>query len=113
MKTIGNKLKEARRGSNLTLMRVEEMTGISNAYLSQLENDKIKNPSGNILFKLSKLYNIPLSSIINNEIDTEKRSNNSSTFLRKVAFSAEELNENEKELVLKYLDFIKSNRNQI
>ena len=45
-----------RKRKNMTLRQVEDLTGISNAYLSQLENGKIKNPSYNVVIKLNKLY---------------------------------------------------------
>lgn len=48
--------KERREKSGLTLREVEEQTGISNAYLSQLENGKIKKPSYNTVETLDKLY---------------------------------------------------------
>lgn len=51
-----NILKELRDQSGLTLREVEATTGISNAYLSQLENGKIKNPGAQIFFTLAKLY---------------------------------------------------------
>ena len=44
-KSFGEGLKMARELRKLSLREVEEATGISNAYLSQLENDKIKKPS--------------------------------------------------------------------
>lgn len=40
----------------LTLREVESMTGISNAYLSQLENGKIKKPSFDVVQKLNNVY---------------------------------------------------------
>ena len=61
MSSLGITLKDARKNVGLTLRQVEEMTDISNAYLSQLENDKIKNPSVNILSKLSSLYKVSLT----------------------------------------------------
>lgn len=48
--------KEARKKSKLTLRQVEEITGISNAYLSQLENGKIKKPSYDVVQKLNDVY---------------------------------------------------------
>ena len=50
------KLREVRKNSGLTLREVEEQTGISNAYLSQLENGKIEHPSFNVLNTLNDLY---------------------------------------------------------
>ena len=55
---LGVYLKETREKLNLTLREVEESTGISNAYLSQLENNKIANPSPTILHKLADHYNV-------------------------------------------------------
>lgn len=63
-KTLGETLKFGREGQNWTLRDVEDATGISNAYLSQLENDKIKKPSANVLYKLSVLYGVALESLL-------------------------------------------------
>ena len=57
---MSNILKEYRSRSGLTLRQVEESTGISNAYLSQLENGKIKNPSIQTIYALSKLYSVSI-----------------------------------------------------
>lgn len=48
--------KERRTKSGMTLREVETATGISNAYLSQLENGKIKRPSFDVVEKLHNLY---------------------------------------------------------
>jgi transcriptional regulator with XRE-family HTH domain len=64
MKTLGQTLKEARELIPLTLRQVEEATGISNPYLSQLENDKIKKPSANVLYKLASIYKIELDELL-------------------------------------------------
>lgn len=48
--------KELRTKKGLTLRQVEEKTGISNSYLSQLENGKIIKPSFDTIEKLNKLY---------------------------------------------------------
>ena len=55
--TLGS-LRDLRKNKRLTLRQVEDMTGISNAYLSQLETGKIKNPSYKVLMKLNMLYNV-------------------------------------------------------
>ena len=48
--------KQKRLSKGLTLRQVEEKTGISNAYLSQLENGKIKKPSYDTIQKLNAVY---------------------------------------------------------
>lgn len=57
-------LKELRSKTGLTLRQVEEATGISNAYLSQLETGKIKRPSAQALYCLSKIYNISVEELL-------------------------------------------------
>ena len=50
--SLGQYLHSIRTDRDMTLRAVEEATNkeISNAYLSQLEQDKIKKPSPNILY---------------------------------------------------------------
>ncbi len=62
--TFGTGLKAARELAGLSLREVEEATGISNAYLSQLESNKIRRPSVFFLAKLARIYAIPLEHII-------------------------------------------------
>lgn len=49
-------LKEVRKMQGHTLRQVEDSTGISNAYLSQLETGKVKKPSFEIVNKLLTYY---------------------------------------------------------
>lgn len=62
--TLGSYLKKCREDLHLTLRDVDEITDISNPYLSQLEGNKIKKPSPNVLNKLSELYKIPYSKLM-------------------------------------------------
>jgi len=55
------KLKEWRRQRGFTLRQVEEKTGISNAYLSQVETGKVKNPSFDVMVKLCRLYFVKMN----------------------------------------------------
>jgi transcriptional regulator with XRE-family HTH domain len=58
-KALGEELRLVRALHHLTLRQVEEATGISNAYLSQLETGKIAQPSPNYLYKLAEVYRLP------------------------------------------------------
>jgi len=64
MQTLGELLKVGREGQGFTLRQVEEATGVSNAYLSQLENGKIKRPSANVLYKLAQIYKMTLDELL-------------------------------------------------
>ncbi len=63
---LGDYLKSAREARRLTLRAVGESAGISNAYLSQLESGKIREPSPQILFKLSKVYGVSYTEAMRN-----------------------------------------------
>lgn len=54
--TIGGELRRLRLLKSETLREVEKATGVSNAYLSQIETDKINEPSPRILQKLAAHY---------------------------------------------------------
>ncbi|GAB4159365.1 MAG: hypothetical protein Tsb0033_13800 [Winogradskyella sp.] len=114
MNSIGTTLKEARKNLTLTLRQVEEMSGISNAYLSQLENGKIKSPSVNVLSKLSSIYRVPLKQLLikANIIESEKakKEEDNLNFAQRVAFSSEDLSDDERKEVLRYLEYIKTHR---
>lgn len=106
-KTLGRTLKEARELIPLTLRQVEEAVNISNAYLSQLENDKIKKPSANFLYKLSSLYNIKIDTLLEASGIIEKSIEKKDNILNSIAFSAENLTFEEEEELIKYLRFIR------
>lgn len=61
---LGNYLKEARLAKGLSLRAVEDETGISNAYLSQLESGKVKQPSPVTLHDLSVLYGVSYANLM-------------------------------------------------
>jgi transcriptional regulator with XRE-family HTH domain len=62
--TLGTLLRGGRERKSLSLRGVERATGVSNAYLSQLESGKIRQPSPVVLHKLAELYELPYSTIM-------------------------------------------------
>jgi transcriptional regulator with XRE-family HTH domain len=58
MENYGEYIKALRESKGLTLREVEKQTEISNAYLSQLESSKVKQPSPTTLYKLAELYGV-------------------------------------------------------
>jgi transcriptional regulator with XRE-family HTH domain len=61
LKELGDFLRGGREGKGLSLRKVEELTGVSNAYVSQLEGAKIQQPSPLDLHKLCELYELSYS----------------------------------------------------
>lgn len=110
MKSLGQTLKETRELIPLTLRQVEEATGISNAYLSQLENDKIKKPSASVLYKLASIYNVPLDNLLGAAGIIQQYTPIQSKLLNEIALSAGELTTDEQDELLKYLKYIRTNK---
>jgi len=58
----GAMLKQLRKKNEMSLSEVEHKAQIiSSSYLSQLENDKVSNPSYKIIMKLLDLYNVKVN----------------------------------------------------
>jgi transcriptional regulator with XRE-family HTH domain len=112
METLGQKLKETRKSVSLTLRQVEDATGISNAYLSQLENDKIKKPSANTLYKLAGLYCIDIDDLLiaAGIIETKKEVKENS-ISRKIASLTNDLSKEEEDEIINYIQFLKFRKN--
>jgi transcriptional regulator with XRE-family HTH domain len=62
--SLGQFLKVLREERAQKLREVESATGISNAYLSQLEGDKIRQPSPIILEKLAAHYRVAYGTLM-------------------------------------------------
>lgn len=111
METLGETLKNARKGLSLKLREIEDETGISNAYLSQLENDKIAKPSASILYKLAAAYKIELNDLlIAAGIITRRPEEQSemSELEKEIAFYKSHLTEDEQRQVVTFMKFLKS-----
>lgn len=61
---LGPFLRASRERCGLSLRGVERSAGVSNAYLSQLESGKIRQPSPLVLHKLAGLYEVPYSLVL-------------------------------------------------
>jgi transcriptional regulator with XRE-family HTH domain len=107
--TLGNYLKGVRNQGRLTLRAVEEKTAISNAYLSQLENDKISSPSPTVLHKLAECYSVSyerLMKLAGYPINEEGQK----PAFRSSTEDLDNLTPEEKEKVVEYIQFLKSRR---
>jgi transcriptional regulator with XRE-family HTH domain len=94
---------------NLTLRQVEEAVGISNAYLSQLENDKIKKPSANVLYKLSCLYCVNIEVFLYAAGIIKDKPLINSNILNSIV-NAAKLTPDEEAQLMEYLRFLRSKK---
>lgn len=112
--TLGKYLSAIRGDRKLTLRQVEEATGkeVSNAYLSQMENGKVKQPSPNILNTLAELYNVDYKKLMElaGYIKDVSSKSVEERHGRIATFSDMNLSGEEEAALLKYLKFIRSEK---
>lgn len=110
--TLGQYLASIRADRKMTLRDVEEATEkeVSNAYLSQIEKDKIQQPSPNVLHALSEIYDISyehlmkMAGYITTSRPAKKRHGRIATF------SEHHLTPEEEAELIEYLQFIRSRK---
>lgn len=109
---LARALREGRRSRKLSLRDVENLTGVSNAYLSQVEHGKIRRPSPVVLHQLSKVYEIPYEHLLETAgypVPTAVKSTRSSNSpLQRFANISRE----EEAALAEYLDFLRAKRSQ-
>lgn len=64
MSDLSQELLRLRKLRGKTLRALEEETGISNAYLSQLENGLVKRPRPHVLHKIAEFYGVPYEDLM-------------------------------------------------
>ena len=107
---LGPLLGDLRTAKGLSLREVEEATGkaVSNAYLSQLENGKIKRPSPNVLHSLSGVYAVPYEALMEKAGYLLPPEGGGGSRTRLAAFAIDDLTAEEEEELLKYLAFLRT-----
>ena len=107
---LGVVLADLRKAKGLSLREVQEATGhaVSNAYLSQLEHQKIKKPSPNVLRSLAEVYGVAYETLMEKagylipgtDLQDGRRQ-------RLAVFAIDDLTAEEEEELLKYLAFLR------
>jgi len=110
---LGTFLKSSRNARGLTLRAVEEATGVSNAYLSQLESGKIQKPSPTILHKLSELYGASYSSVMEYAGHPVPGSAAPTVGRDRLASRLGPTTQDEEEALIEYLQFLRTRRDRI
>ncbi len=65
-------IKNVRESKNITLYRLMKLTGLSYSYLSELENNKVFNPSLKTMHIIATALNIKIDDLFYSELDLEK-----------------------------------------
>jgi transcriptional regulator with XRE-family HTH domain len=108
--TLGEFLQAAREAKQLSLRAVEKATGVSNAYLSQVEGGKIKQPSPTILYKLSELYEVSyldVMTLAGHPVPSEDLDSGTS---RRTLDRLGDVTPDEEQALVEYLAFLRSRR---
>lgn len=115
MPTLGRELSRLRSLKGWTLRDVEEKTNrkISNSYLYQLEEDKVKEPSPNILYQLSLVYGASYPDLMRLAgFIVPSMNSRASQTSASVAFNALDLDEEEKQEVMDFVEFLRRKKNR-
>ena len=109
---LGEYLKNVRKVQQHTLRDVEETTGVSNAYLSQLEQGKMTKPSPHILHKLATFYGVPYEKLMEKAgyISPAATGSKKARTGRLAASSMGDISSDEEEKLLEYLAFLRSKK---
>jgi transcriptional regulator with XRE-family HTH domain len=112
--TLGKHLAALRAATGLSLRQVEEATAkeVSNAYLSQLENDRISKPSPNILHVLSGVYSTSYEDLMERAgyFPSVSTAPTARRHARAATFAVENLTPEEEKALMAYLAFIRQQR---
>lgn len=106
-KEFGEYLKSVRKEKGLTIRQVEAYSGVSNAYLSQLENGKRGIPSPEIIKKIHKPLGIDYNELMSKagylEVDSTIEGNKPSRAFNKF----DDLTDKERDFLEKQLEIFR------
>lgn len=109
--SLSKTLRDIRSIRGHSLRAVEQATGISNAYLSQLERGDAQKPSPDKLQALAKFYDVPYTDLLRaaGYLRAEKQvpAKQNTTAVQAALMSAN-LTPDEEELVVNFVKFLRS-----
>lgn len=104
---LGRLLKKRREELGFTLREVQDKAGLSNAYLSQIENGKVSQPTPSTLRKLSDHYEVPYNRLL--ELAGHPIEAGQVKLVQfRTSTGTEELSESEERELLDYLRYLRS-----
>ena len=115
---LGSELKKLRESKGDSLRQVEKQTGVSNAYLSQLESGKVTKPAPNILHKLSEHYGtsykklMELAGYLNRQNSSESETHSLTSLQVELLREGEDLTADEVKAVAAFIRYVRAERKQ-
>lgn len=110
--TLGQYLGSIRLDRKMSLRAVEEATNkeVSNAYISQLENGRITNPSPNVLHTLADTYEVDYIKLMElaGYLPTAEDRSDQARHGRTATFAEHHLTKDEEAELLDYLKYLRT-----
>ncbi len=106
--SLGAYLKSLREAAGLTLRAVEHEAGVSNAFLSQLESGKVRQPSPVVLHKLAEVYGVPYEMLMGKAGYPVPKSQKNDPAPGGLFQRFGRLTQDEEQSLLEYLSFLRS-----
>ena len=107
--SLGEFLRTIRLSMPMTLREAEDASGVSNSYLSQLEQGKILKPSPHFLHKLAVAYGVSHEALMEKAGYVDKGPTARLTG-RLAKFANKKLTAEEEQELLKFLGYIRSQK---
>jgi len=112
MDTLGDVLRRRREELGLSLREVEQKAGVSNAYLSQLENRRITQPSPAVLRKLAELYRFSYARLMVLAGHPAVLGKGEKTIFFRTSSGLQEITKEEERELLEYLRFLRMRKTE-
>lgn len=71
MASLGAKVNKLRMKSKRSLQQLADEVGVSKAHIYELESNKVKNPSIEVLKTLAKIFEVPITFFLEDDADLE------------------------------------------
>jgi transcriptional regulator with XRE-family HTH domain len=110
--SLGTYLRSLRDANGMTLREVEDKTGISNAFLSQIESGKVKRPSPVMLHKLAETYGVPYEALMDQAGYPVPEAQYNPRVANNVFNRLGEITHDEEQALLDYLSFLRSKKRE-
>ncbi|QLG13482.1 helix-turn-helix transcriptional regulator (plasmid) [Deinococcus sp. D7000] len=111
---LGTELRRLRQLHALTLKDIERSTGISNAYLSQVETGRIEKPSPDKLYKLAELYQVSYDHLMQTAgYIVEKQTDQHRSLAGAAMSTLQGLTPEEEEALAEYLTFLRFRKGKL
>lgn len=112
MTELGDLLRKARAGRGWTLRQAEEVTGIHNAHLSQIETGSISRPGQPMLWSLAEAYGLEYEELLElaGHTTTQPESQSRRQLAGALLRGLEDLDEDDQRELLAQLDQLRRQR---